>query len=107
MSLNIENREAYDLARKLARLTGASMTEVVLDAEASRQLDLFLRHAEIEIAEATFEQAQVARQAYQDFGKGRLHCVRERYRDMPSRSAIYSMAAWVISPDRVSPCADA
>jgi antitoxin VapB len=32
MSLNIKNREAYELARELARLTGASMTEVVLSA---------------------------------------------------------------------------
>ena len=41
------------------------------DAEASRQLDNFIRHAEIEIASITPEQAQIARQAYQDFGKGR------------------------------------
>lgn len=32
MSLNIKNREAYELAREPARLTGASMTEVVLSA---------------------------------------------------------------------------
>lgn len=32
MSLNIKNQEAYDLARELARLTGTSMTEVVLEA---------------------------------------------------------------------------
>lgn len=32
MSLNIKNREAYDLANELARLTGQSLTAVVLDA---------------------------------------------------------------------------
>lgn len=32
MSLNIKNQEAYDLARELARLSGTSMTDVVLDA---------------------------------------------------------------------------
>jgi antitoxin VapB len=32
MSLNIKNREAYDLASELAWLTGRSMTAVVLDA---------------------------------------------------------------------------
>jgi len=32
MSLNIKNKEAYDLASELAWLTGRSMTAVVLDA---------------------------------------------------------------------------
>ncbi len=32
MSLNIKNTEAYELARELARLTGHSMTTVVLEA---------------------------------------------------------------------------
>ena len=32
MSLNIKNREAYDLASELAQLTGQSMTAVVIDA---------------------------------------------------------------------------
>ena len=32
MSLNIKNAEAYDLANELARLTGRSMTMVVLEA---------------------------------------------------------------------------
>ena len=32
MSLNIKNREAYNLASELAQLTGQSMTAVVLDA---------------------------------------------------------------------------
>ena len=41
------------------------------DADASRQLDHFIRRAGIEVAAVTFEQVQIARQAYQDFGKGR------------------------------------
>ena len=41
------------------------------DAEASRQLDALIRRAAIIIEPVTFEQAQIARQAYQDFGKGR------------------------------------
>jgi ribonuclease VapC len=41
------------------------------DAQASRQLDTFIRRAEIEIRSVTFEQSQIARQAYLDFGKGR------------------------------------
>lgn len=41
------------------------------DAEASRQLDNFIRRAGIEITHTNLEQAQVARQAYRDFGKGR------------------------------------
>ena len=32
MSLNIKSREAYNLASELARLTGSSMTAVVLNA---------------------------------------------------------------------------
>lgn len=41
------------------------------DAVASRQLDNFIHHAGIKIVDITLEQAQIARQAYQDFGKGR------------------------------------
>lgn len=32
MSLNIKNKEAYQLASELAQLTGRSMTAIVLDA---------------------------------------------------------------------------
>ena len=59
------------------RMSAANFLEAAInidargDAEASRQLDHFIRHAEIEIASITPEQAQIARQAYQDFGKGR------------------------------------
>jgi ribonuclease VapC len=41
------------------------------DAIASRQFDLFVRRAGIEVEAVTPEQAQLARQAYRDFGKGR------------------------------------
>ncbi len=41
------------------------------DPEASRQLDHFIRQAAIEIVPVTLEHAQIARQAYLDFGKGR------------------------------------
>lgn len=59
------------------RMSAANFLEAAInidthgDPEASRQLDTFIRHAEIEIAAVTHEQAQIARQAYQDFGKGR------------------------------------
>jgi ribonuclease VapC len=59
------------------RMSAANFLEAAInidahgDAEASRQLDTFIRQAEIEIASITLEQAQIARQAYRDFGKGR------------------------------------
>ena len=61
----------------LRRMSAANLLEAAInidthgDPEASRQLDHFIHHAEIEIAVVTPEQAQIARQAYQDFGKGR------------------------------------
>lgn len=59
------------------RMSAANFLEAAInidtygDAEASRQLDTFIRHASIEIAIITLDQAQIARQAYQDFGTGR------------------------------------
>ena len=41
------------------------------DAVASREFDALLRRAGIHIEAVTFEQAQIARQAYRDFGRGR------------------------------------
>jgi ribonuclease VapC len=41
------------------------------DAVASRELDSFFRKAGITVETVTAEQAQLARQAYRDFGKGR------------------------------------
>lgn len=40
MSLNIKNREAYNLASELAQLTGQSMTTVVLDALRKQRKEL-------------------------------------------------------------------
>jgi ribonuclease VapC len=59
------------------RMSAANFLEAAInidargDAEASRQFDNFIRHAQIEITDVTLEQAQIARQAYRDFGKGR------------------------------------
>jgi len=61
----------------VCRMSAANFLEAAInvdthgDPEASRQLDAFLRQAGIEIAAVTLEQAQIARQAYLDFGKGR------------------------------------
>lgn len=41
------------------------------DAVASREFDLFFRRAGMVLEPVTLEQAQIARQAYRDFGKGR------------------------------------
>lgn len=59
------------------RMSAASYLEAALvidsrgDAVASRELDRFFRRAGIRIEPVTLEQAQIARQAYRDFGKGR------------------------------------
>jgi ribonuclease VapC len=59
------------------RMSAANFLEAAInidangDAEASRQLDNFIRRADIEVTAVTLEQAQIARQAYMDFGKGR------------------------------------
>lgn len=52
-------------------LEAAINIDVHGDAEASRQLDTFIRRAGIEIRSVTYKQALIARQAYLDFGKGR------------------------------------
>lgn len=59
------------------RMSAASYLEAALvidnrgDAVASREFDLFFRRAGLVIEPVTLEQAQIARQAYRDFGKGR------------------------------------
>ncbi len=52
-------------------LEAAIVIDAKGDAEASRQLDYFMRRAKIEIATVTLEQVQIARQAYRNFGRGR------------------------------------
>ena len=64
-------------AASVCRMSAANFLEAAInidsvgDAEASRQLDNFVRRAGIEVTSITLVQAQIARQAYQDFGKGR------------------------------------
>ena len=61
----------------IRRMSAASYLEAAVvidnrgDAVASREFDLFFRRAAIAVEPVTFEQAQTARQAYRDFGKGR------------------------------------
>ena len=64
-------------AAVVCRMSAANFLEAAInidaygDAEASRQLDHFVQRSRIEIVAVTLEQAQVARQAYREFGKGR------------------------------------
>lgn len=75
-----EDAEAFTEALVVApvcRMSAANFLEAAInidargDAEASRQLDNFIRQAGIEVMDITLKQAQIARQAYRDFGKGR------------------------------------
>src|SRR5262245_31447772 len=77
-----DERDAEAYARALAeaerpRLSAANLVEaaIVVEAQtksgATGQLDALIRRAGIVIEAVTEEQAQVARQAYTDFGKGR------------------------------------
>lgn len=58
-------------------LSAASYLEAALvidnrgDAVAAREFDRLIRRAGIVIEPVSFDQAQIARQAYRDFGKGR------------------------------------
>jgi ribonuclease VapC len=49
----------------------AIVVETQTKSEGSRQLDAFLRQADITIEPVTEEQAHIARQAFTDYGKGR------------------------------------
>uniref|UniRef100_E6Q4Z2 PIN domain-containing protein n=1 Tax=mine drainage metagenome TaxID=410659 RepID=E6Q4Z2_9ZZZZ len=51
------------------------------DAIASRRLDELFREARIIIEPVTASQAQLARQAYRDFGKGRGHAAKLNFGD--------------------------
>lgn len=59
------------------RMSAANYLEAALvidncgDAVASREFDRFFRRASIAIEPVTQEHAEIARQAYRDFGKGR------------------------------------
>lgn len=73
---------AEALANQPASLSAVSYVEcgAVMDSDrdpvVSRALDELLRVAEIEIAPFTAAQAELARQAYRDFGKGSGHRAR-------------------------------
>lgn len=82
LAILYQEEDAEPFVRAIAtetvcRMSAANFLEAAInidsygDAEASRQLDFFIRQIGIEIAEVTATQAQIARQAYQDFGKGR------------------------------------
>jgi ribonuclease VapC len=84
--------EAGDLAQAIAsagakRLSAASYVEVGAvidragDAIASRRVDELLNVAGIEIEAVTATQAQLARAAYRDFGKGSGHRARLNFGD--------------------------
>lgn len=69
-------------AARSRRLSAVSYVETAAvidgsgDPVASRRLDELLRAAEMSIEAVTAEQAQVARAAYRDFGKGSGHPAR-------------------------------
>jgi len=71
------DRYAGAIETAVCRMSAANFLEAALvidnrgDALASRELDRFFRRSGITIEPVTFEQAQIARQAYRDFGKGR------------------------------------
>ncbi|MBZ5575088.1 MAG: type II toxin-antitoxin system VapC family toxin [Acidobacteriia bacterium] len=82
LAILLAEREAGRFAQAIedatvCRVSVASYLEAALvidnrgDAVASREFDLFFRRAGMTIEPVTFEQAQIARQAYRDFGKGR------------------------------------
>ncbi len=79
LGLESDAREFVDAMEKAAdrRLSVVSYVEaaVVLDSRRipalSRRLDEFVREAQVRLEPVTVEQAQLAREAYRDFGKGR------------------------------------
>lgn len=84
----------------VARVSAVSYVEAaaVVDRrggpELSRQYDALLAAAEIEIAEVTAEQAQVARAAFRDFGRGSGHPAALNFGDCFS----YALAAAMREP---------
>jgi ribonuclease VapC len=75
-----EDAERYTRAIEKAaepRMSAASYVEAAVvidnrgDVLARREFDRFIRRAGIEVVAVDLEQAEIARQAYRDFGKGR------------------------------------
>jgi ribonuclease VapC len=82
LAILLGENEAETFARVIEEAERSSMSAanwleaaVVIDnrgdAVASREFDQFLRRAGIVIEAVTAQQAQIARQAFRDFGKGR------------------------------------
>jgi ribonuclease VapC len=82
LAILLGERDAGEFAQAIEkaeqrRMSAINYLEVALiidnrgDALAQREFDLFVRRAGIQIESVTFEQAQIARTAYRDFGKGR------------------------------------
>jgi ribonuclease VapC len=59
----------------------AAVIDTARDPIASRRFDELLREAEVVIESVTEAQAQIARQAYRDFGKGSGHPARLNFGD--------------------------
>ena len=59
----------------------AAVIEVSHDPIASRRFDDFFREASFIVETVTFEQAQLAREAYKDFGKGSGHAAQLNFGD--------------------------
>ncbi len=85
-------REAKSFARAIADATNRRVSAVNFvesavvidsnrDAIASRRFDEFIREAQISIEPVTEHQAQIARNAYRDFGKGSGHSAKLNFGD--------------------------
>jgi len=97
--------DAEHLASVLVHATSAAMsaatyveTAVVVDAKrdpvTSRHFDRLLREARIVVADLTAAQAQLARAAYRDFGKGSGH---------PARLNLGDCFAYALARERDEP----
>lgn len=71
----------------VTRLSAANYIEVAARVEAlrnpiaSRELDAFIKKSLITIEDVTAEQAQIAREAYRDFGRGSGHPAKLNFGD--------------------------
>jgi ribonuclease VapC len=70
MALAIERAETNRISA-VSYVEAAAVIDSSRDPIASRRFDDFLRDAEIVVESVTPKQAEVAREAYRDFGKGR------------------------------------
>jgi len=72
---------------RIRRVSAANYVEAaaVIDGSrnpiASRRFDDFFREASFTVEAVTFEQAQIAREAYKDFGKGSGHAAQLNFGD--------------------------